>query len=95
VVDHQQVAKPLVGQLVGHQHLWEGLVQGGPLVHEAAIGEQGAGGVLHAAEGEVGDAHLGVFGEGVAVAKAIAKEGNHLRRFAHGALGVALRPLST
>jgi hypothetical protein len=41
VVDHQQVAKPLVGQLVGHQGFGIAVVQGGPLVQQAAVGEDG------------------------------------------------------
>ncbi len=59
VATGHEVAKPLMGELVGHQRI-DVVVERRALVDEHAIGQRGRAGVLHAAEDEIGDEDLRV-----------------------------------
>ena len=85
----QQVAPPLVGQLVRHQAL-DVVIDRGPLVEQHQIGQRRRGGVLHAAEDELGDGDLTVAGVGVGDADALREEVDHLGRAPEAAARVGL-----
>ena len=84
-----EIAPPLMRQLVRHQVV-DVLVEGCALVEHGLAGERGGGGVLHAAEDEVGNEDLAVAREGVAHADGLAEKVDDGGRGLEGALEVGL-----
>ena len=85
----QQVAPPLVRQLVRHQPL-DVVIDRGALVEQDQLGQRRRGGVLHAAEDELGDGDLAVARVGVGDADALREEVDHLGRAPEAAARVGL-----
>ena len=73
------VAEPLVGELVGDE-IVGGDVDRGALVEQEVLVHGGGGGVLHAAEDEIGDHDLRVLVPGVRDTDELAEVLDHLRR---------------
>ena len=87
----EQVAPPLVGELVRHQAV-DVVIERGALVEQHQVGQRRRGGVLHAAEDELGDRDLAVARVGVRHADALGEEVDHLGRAPEAAAGVVLAP---
>ena len=87
----EQVAPPLVRQLVRHQAV-DVVVQSGPLVEQHQIGEGRGGRVLHSTENEIGDGDLTVSAVGVGHADARGKIVDHLWRSPEAAARVGFTP---
>jgi hypothetical protein len=88
----EQIAPPLVGQLVAHQGL-DIVVEGRALVEHGLGGERGGGGVLHAAEDEVVHKDLAVAAVRVGDANPPGEEVDHLGRAREAAARVAFAAL--
>jgi hypothetical protein len=89
VATGDQVAEPLVGQLVGDQRV-DVVVDRGPGVEQDGVGQGRRAGVLHAAEDEVGGEDLGVARIRIGDAELPREQLEHLRGPAQGALGLGL-----
>ena len=87
----EQVAPPLVGELVRHQ-AFHVVIDRGALVEQHQVGQRRRGGVLHAAEDEFGHRDLAVARVGVRHADALGEEVDHLGRPPEAAAGVVLAP---
>ncbi len=85
----QQVAEPLVRELVRDERVAVG-IEGGALVVEDGVGQRRRGGVLHAAEDEVGDDDLGVLLVRITHADLLVEEADHRWGAPEGAAGVVL-----
>ncbi len=81
----EQIAEPLMGQLVRDQIL-ESLSRAARSSSSTLIGQRGRGRVLHAAEDEVGDDHLRVLLVGIRHAERLREQLQHLRRARQRAL---------
>ncbi len=79
----QQVAEPLVRQLVRDQAVGV-LIEAGAAVVEDRVRDRGGADVLHAAEDEVLDDHLRVLRVRVAHADAVGEQAHHLGRILEG-----------
>ena len=88
-----QVAPPLMGQLVGDDALRRAVEQR-PLIEEDAVRHGGGTGVLHAAAELIG-ADLGVLVPRIADAEPPAEIGQHVGRSAEGRLRLGACPLGT